>query len=143
MKTQIKNLALDYAWAVLLGMFLLFFATACDKGKTDCGDVPKPSQEQIACGLEVRAVQMPCSAYGAFGNIYFQTKEGKYLQPWEMFPTLVAVKVVVGKTYTIGYKEVKRDNERYKDIILCALFDEKVANATPIKLICLTEKGAD
>ncbi len=143
MKTQIKNLALDYAWAVFLGLFLLYFATACEP-MTGCGGghLPKPTTSEVPCGLEVTAVQMPCSAYGAFGNIYFQTKDGKYLQPWEMFPTLIAVKVVVGKTYTIGYKEVKRD-ERYKDVMLCMLFDEKVANATPIKINCLTEKGAE
>lgn len=141
MRTQIKNFTLDYAWALFLGLFLLYFATACEP-MTGCGDMPKPSKNQVPCGLEVKAVEMPCSAYGAFGNIYFQTKEGKYLQPWEMFPTLVAVKVVVGKTYTIGYKEVKRD-DRYKDLMLCMLFDENVEKATPIKLACLTEKGVD
>ncbi|MCS7018397.1 MAG: hypothetical protein RMJ87_04595 [Cytophagales bacterium] len=94
--------------------------------------------KEVACGLEVTAVQMSCAGYGAFGNLYFLTDAGEYLQPWEMFPTFAPVQITAGKRYVIGYKTARRNN-RYHDRSQCKLYDEKVEKATPIKLTCLSE----
>jgi hypothetical protein len=88
------------------------------------------------CGATVTAVRMSCAGYGAFGNIYFLTDEGQYIQPWET--TFAPVEIQAGKRYIVGYKKVSRDN-RYKDLIRCTLYDEKVEKATPVKLTCLIE----
>ncbi|WP_448519917.1 hypothetical protein [Rhodoflexus sp.] len=114
---------------------LLLGLPACEHDK-----VSPQEGEEVACGLEVTAVQMSCAAYGAFGNIYFFTDRGEYIQPWEMFPTFAPVAIQAGKRYIIGYKKVSRDN-RYKDLIRCTLYDEKVEKATPVQLTCLSEVG--
>lgn len=101
-------------------------------------EVSETCAEEVPCGLEVTAINMSCAAYGAFGNIYFLTDRGEYLQPWEAPPTLLPVKVTAGKRYVIGYKKAKRDN-RHKDQIRCTLHDEKVEKALPVKLTCLRE----
>jgi hypothetical protein len=107
--------------------------------KNDVSDIGNhQDNDEIACGLEVTAVPMSCAGYGAFGNIYFLTDKGEYIQPWEMFPTFAPVEVKAGKRYIIGYKKVARDN-RYNDWVRCALYDEKVEKATPVKLTCLSE----
>ncbi|WP_250631388.1 hypothetical protein [Rhodoflexus caldus] len=101
-------------------------------------DCDNQKDKEVPCGITVTAVRMSCAGYGAFGNVYFLTDAGEYLQPWEMFPTFAPVQVTPGKRYVIGYKKVRRDN-RYNDLFRCMLYDEKVEKATPVKLTCLTE----
>lgn len=123
-----------------LGLFSLCLAATALLGLWGCtpDKVQPEDSTEVACGLEVTAVEMSCAAYGVFGNVYFLTDKGEYLQPWEMFPTFAPVEVSSGKRYVIGYKPITRDN-RYAEAIRCRLYDERVARAIPVKLTCLSE----
>lgn len=119
-------------WYVLLALlFLSVLFSGCEKEDdliAECWEL------QATCTLEVTAEKVICG-YGAFGNIWLKTADGKLLQPWH---SLVDQKSLLdGQKYTVGYKAVERD-DKYKDRISCMA---ALPAAQAVVITCLSATG--
>jgi len=115
---------------------ICFFSFLVSCGEIDCECIPPATLE---CQTTVLAKQMDCSAYGAFNQIYFRLEDGTFLQPYENAtnPQVLPDFVKDGFAYKINYEEITPD-QRYDDLVICQLYNSEVANATPVRIICLT-----
>jgi len=131
MKNYFK-LSKVYYWL----MCFLPFLVSCDKDEIDCGCT---SPATLECQTTVLAKQMDCSAYGAFNQVYFRLEDGTFLQPYENAtkPQVPLDFVKDGFAYQINYEKVTPDN-RYGNLAICELYNPEVANATPVRITCLT-----
>jgi hypothetical protein len=131
-----KTQKIIFSSPIVLCLLLLFGLTSCDP-HGDGGCEPSPFEPQN-CTLGVTAVEMSCAAFGVYGNIYFLTDDGRYLQPWQQKNfTSPFRKPKAGERFKIGFRLANRDG-RYDSLMRCKLFDPKVEAATPVALECMT-----
>lgn len=111
-------------WYMLLA--LLFFSvvlSSCDKDSD--GNLAS------GCTTEVVAEHITCGS-GEFGNVWFKTADGTYLQPWHNLTSTKSI--VAGQKYSIGYKATERDGKTFKGFTCLAAVPQSQA----IAIYCLS-----
>ena len=87
------------------------------------------------CDTYVTARAVECS-FGAWGNIWLQLEDGRYLQPWNNGTS--TTQLTEGAKYKIGYSQMAKDS-RYNNGVICAAMpsDQRAWNPEIVSVNCL------